>query len=55
VLPDVYRPTTSQIALADLARLGDYFLLPDQLIGDCRYALQTERIDESETIEIRFP
>ena len=55
VLPDVYRPTTSQIALADLARLGDYFLLPDQLIGDCRYVLRTERVDESETIEIRFP
>lgn len=55
VLPDVYRPTTSQIALADLARLGDYFLLPDQLIGDCRYSLQTERVDESKTIEVRFP
>lgn len=55
VLPDVYRPTTSQIALADLARLGDYFLLPDQLIGDCRYSLQTERVGASESIEVRFP
>lgn len=55
VLPDVYRPTTSQIALADLARLGDYFLLPDQLIGDCRYSLQTERIRETERIDVRFP
>ncbi|HEV7281299.1 MAG TPA: hypothetical protein VGN57_13930 [Pirellulaceae bacterium] len=55
VLPDVYRPTTSQIALADLARLGDYFLLPDQLIGDCRYELQTEQVDASETIVVRIP
>lgn len=55
VLPDVYRPTTSQIALADLARLGDYFLLPDQLIGDCRYSLTVQQVDESKTIEVRFP
>lgn len=55
VLPDVYRPTTSQIALADLARLGDYFLLPDQLIGDCRYALTSERVDQSEAIVLRIP